>query len=37
LLRIFDELEPEDQKFALDFVKLLKKNYEERKERDSVP
>ena len=26
LLRIFDELMPEDQKLALDFVKLLKKN-----------
>jgi transcriptional regulator with XRE-family HTH domain len=29
LLRIFDELVPEDQKFTLDFVKLLKKNREE--------
>ena len=26
LLRIFDELLPEDQKLALDFVKLLKKH-----------
>jgi len=26
LLRIFDELLPEDQKFVLEFVKLLKKN-----------
>jgi len=26
LLRVFDELAPEDQKFALDFAKLLKKN-----------
>ena len=29
LLRIFDELPPEDQKLALDFVKLLRKNREE--------
>ena len=29
LMRLFDELLPEDQKFALDFVKLLKKNREE--------
>jgi transcriptional regulator with XRE-family HTH domain len=29
LLHVFDELAPEDQKFALDFVKLLKKNREE--------
>jgi len=29
LLRVFDELPPEDQKLALDFVKLLKKNREE--------
>jgi len=29
LLHVFDELLPEDQKFALDFVKLLKKNREE--------
>jgi transcriptional regulator with XRE-family HTH domain len=29
LLRIFDELIPEDQKLALDFVKLLKNNREE--------
>ena len=29
LLHVFDELPPEDQKFALDFVKLLKKNREE--------
>ena len=29
LLRIFDELPPEDQKLALDFVKLLKKNRQE--------
>ena len=28
LLRIFDELPPEDQKLVLDFVKLLKKNRE---------
>jgi transcriptional regulator with XRE-family HTH domain len=28
LLHIFDELKPGDQKFALDFVKLLKKNRE---------
>ena len=26
LLRIFDELLPEDQKLALDFIKLLQKN-----------
>ena len=31
LLRIFDELLPEDQKFALDLVKLVKKNSDERK------
>jgi len=30
LLRIFDELEPEEQKLAVDFVKLLKKNKEEK-------
>jgi len=29
LLRIFDELPPEDQKLTLDFAKLLKKNREE--------
>jgi len=29
LLRIFDELSSEDQKLALDFVKLLRKNREE--------
>ena len=29
LLRIFDELPSEDQKLALDFVKLLRKNREE--------
>jgi hypothetical protein len=29
LLHIFDELKLEYQKFALDFVKLLKKNREE--------
>ena len=29
LLRIFDELNPDDQKLALDFVKLLKKNRDE--------
>ena len=29
LLRVFDELAPDDQKFALDFVKLLKKSREE--------
>ena len=29
MLRVFDELVPEDQKFVLDFVKLLKKNREE--------
>ena len=29
LLRIFDELLPEDQKLTLDFVKLLKKNRDE--------
>jgi hypothetical protein len=29
LLRIFDELTPEYQKLALDFVKMLKKNKEE--------
>jgi len=28
LLRLFDELPPEDQKLTLDFVKLLKKNRE---------
>jgi len=31
LLRIFDELLPEDQKLALDFVKLLKTNRESQK------
>ena len=31
LLRIFDELLPEDQKLVLDFVKLLKKNRDEQK------
>ena len=31
LLRIFDELQPNDQKFVLEFVKLLKKNNEESK------
>jgi len=30
LLRIFDELLPGDQKLALDFVKLLKKNKDEK-------
>ena len=30
LLRLFDELTPEDQKLALDFAKLLKKNRNER-------
>ena len=30
LLRIFDELLPEDQKLTLDFAKLLKKNREEK-------
>jgi len=29
LLRMYDDLLPEDQKFALEFVKLLKKNREE--------
>jgi len=29
MLHAFDELVPEDQKFALDFVKLLKKHREE--------
>jgi len=29
LLRIFDEMPPEDQKLTLDFAKLLKKNREE--------
>ena len=29
LLRVFDELSPEDQRLALDFVKLLKKNRDE--------
>jgi hypothetical protein len=28
LLRVYDELAPEDQKLALDFVKLLKKKQE---------
>ena len=28
LLRIFDEMAPEDQKLTLDFVKILKKNRE---------
>jgi transcriptional regulator with XRE-family HTH domain len=31
LLRIFDELSPDDQKLALDFVKLLKKTREDTK------
>jgi transcriptional regulator with XRE-family HTH domain len=31
LLRLFDDLLPEDQKLALDFVKLLKKNRDEQK------
>ena len=30
LLRIFDELLPEDQKFILEFAKLLKKNRDEK-------
>jgi transcriptional regulator with XRE-family HTH domain len=30
LLRIFDELQSDDQKLALDFVKLLKKNSDEK-------
>jgi hypothetical protein len=30
LLRIFDELLPVDQKLTLDFVKLLKKNKDEK-------
>ena len=30
ILRIFDELTLEDQKFALDFIRLLKKNKDER-------
>jgi len=29
ILRIFDELLPEDQKLTLDFVKILKKNRDE--------
>jgi len=33
LLRVFDELPPEDQKLALDFVKLLKKNRDESSEK----
>jgi transcriptional regulator with XRE-family HTH domain len=31
VLRIFDELLPEDQQLTLDFVKLLKKNRDEKK------
>jgi transcriptional regulator with XRE-family HTH domain len=31
LLRLFDELLPDDQKLALDLVKLLKKNRDEQK------
>ena len=31
LLRIFDELQPEDQRLALDFVRLLKNNRNEQK------
>jgi transcriptional regulator with XRE-family HTH domain len=30
VLRIFDELLPEDQKLTLDFIKLLKKNRDEK-------
>ena len=30
VLRIFDELKPADQKLVLDFVKLLKKNRDEK-------
>jgi len=30
ILRIFDELLPEDQKLTLDFVKILKKNRDEK-------
>jgi len=30
VLRIFDELLPDDQKFALDFIRLLKKNRDEK-------
>jgi len=33
ILRIFDELLPDEQKLTLDFVKLLKKNQHERKAR----
>ena len=33
VLRIFDELLPDEQKFTLDFVRLLKKNREEKKAR----
>jgi len=29
LLRLFDKLQPEDQKLALDFIKLLKSNRDE--------
>ena len=31
LLRLYDELLPEDQKLTLDFVRLLKKNRDEQK------
>jgi transcriptional regulator with XRE-family HTH domain len=31
LLRLFDELLPQDQKLALDLVKLLRKNRDEQK------
>ena len=37
LLRIFDELLPDDQKLALDFVKLLKRNSDERKAQIRLP
>jgi len=30
VLRIFDELLPEDQKLTLDFIKMLKKNRDEK-------
>jgi len=35
LLRIFDELMPEDQKLTLDLVKLIKKNRDEQLTRNS--
>ena len=37
LLRVFDELMPEDQNFALDFIKLLKKSRTEHNAQHQIP